>query len=389
MQGYASETRSSALNQIGRHHGEHPVRRRQATPVTRGWGRPSRLTALLGIDVPLLTGAFGGMSSIELTATVSELGGLGAYGLYGYSPERIRETAARLRDATDRPFLLNVWVIDDATAAGSGSADAPPAVRRLYEETGVPLPPAPERLLPSFAEQVDALVEAAPRVAGFVFGLPGADAVRRLHEVGTAVIGTATTAQEAVALEADGVDAVIASGAEAGGHKPSFLVPPEDALIGTMALVPQVVDAVSVPVIAAGGIADGRGIAAALLLGAEGVQVGTAFLATEQSAAPPAYRAALRSERAARTVLTRASSGRPARGIPNRLTELLGADVAPFPLQNWLTGAIRAAAAKRDDAELIALWCGQGAPLITETDATALFTRLVEDTDRLLPRNPA
>jgi len=357
--------------------------------VTGGWRRRSRLTGLLGIDVPLLTGAFGGMSSVELTATVSELGGLGAYGLYGYSPERIRETAARLREATDRPFLLNVWVIDDATAAGPGvgTAEAPAPVRRLFEEAGLSLPPTPERLLPSFADQVDALVDVAPAVVGFVFGLPGEDAVRRLHEVGTAVIGTATTAQEAVALEAGGVDAVIASGAEAGGHKPSFLSPPEDALIGTMALVPQVVDAVSVPVIAAGGIADGRGVAAALLLGAEGVQVGTAFLATEQSAAPDAYRAALRSERAARTVLTRASSGRPARGIPNRLTELLGDDVAPFPLQNWLTGAVRAAAVQRGDAELIALWCGQGASLITETDATALFTRLVEDSDRLLPQN--
>ena len=359
--------------------------------MTGGWRRPSRLTALLGIDVPLLTGAFGGMSSVELTATVSDLGGLGAYGLYGYSPSRIRETAARLREATDRPFLLNIWVIDDATAVGPGpgAVEPPPAVRRLFEEAGLPLPSTPARLLPSFADQVDALVEVAPRVVGFVFGLPGEDAIRRLHEVGSAVAGTATTPEEAAALEAAGVDAVIASGAEAGGHKPSFLSPPEDALVGTAALVPQVVDAVSVPVIAAGGIADGRGVAAALLLGAEGVQVGTAFLATAQSAAPAAYRAVLRSERAARTVLTRASSGRLARGIPNRLTELLGADVAPFPLQNWLTGAIRAAAAERDDPELIALWCGQAAALLSETDAAALFTRLVEDTDRLLSPNGA
>ena len=355
--------------------------------MTSGWRRPSRLTALLGIEVPLLTGAFGGMSSIGLTVLVGDLGGLGAYGLYGYSPARIRETADAIRRATDKPFLLNVWVIDDADTAGPGpgAVDAPASVRRLLEQAGLPLPEAPDRLLPSFAEQVDALVDVAPPVAGFVFGLPGAETVHRLHEVGTAVVGTATTPQEAAALEAAGVDAVIASGSEAGGHKASFLAPAEDSLIGTMALVPQVVDAVSVPVIAAGGIADGRGIAAALLLGAEGVQVGTAFLATAQSAAPAAYRAALRSERAARTVLTRASSGRLGRGIPNRLTEVVGADVAPFPLQNWLTGAIRAAAAQRDDAELLALWCGQAAPLSTETDATALFTRLVEDTDRLLP----
>lgn len=358
----------------------HPL----TAPLSGGWRRPNRLTRLLGIDVPLLTGAFGGMSSIELTATVSDLGGLGAYGLYGYSPSRIHETAARLRTATDRPFLLNVWVIDDAATEVPAGVEAPAAVRRLFAEAGLPLPAAPGRLLPSFADQVDALVEVAPRVVGFVFGLPGADTIRRLHEAGTAVVGTATTAEEAVALEADGVDAVIASGAEAGGHKPSFLSPPEDALIGTTALVPQLVDAVSVPVIAAGGIADGRGAASALLLGAEGVQVGTAFLATAQSGAPDAYRVALRSDRAARTVLTRAASGRLGRAIPNRLTDLLDGDVAPFPLQNWLTGAIRAAAAERDDPELMALWCGQAARLVRETDATALFTRLVAETDRLL-----
>jgi nitronate monooxygenase len=353
-----------------------------------GWRRPSRLTTLLGVDVPLLTGAFGGMSSIGLTALVSDLGGLGAYGLYGYSPQRIREVAADLRRATDKPFLLNVWVIDDATTTGPGrgEAAAPAPVRRLFDELGLALPPTPDRLLPSFAEQVDALVEVAPPIVGFVFGSPGREVVARLQAVGTAVVATATTPEEAVVLEAAGVDAVIASGAEAGGHKASFLAAAEDSLIGTAALVPQVVDAVSVPVIAAGGIADGRGIAAALLLGAEGVQVGTAFLATAQSAAPAAYRAALRSGRAARTVLTRASSGRPGRGIPNRLTEELGADVAPFPLQNWLTGRIRAAAAERGDAELLALWCGQAAPLIRDEDldATALFTRLVEETDRLL-----
>ncbi|MGN6742039.1 MAG: NAD(P)H-dependent flavin oxidoreductase [Amnibacterium sp.] len=348
------------------------------------WSRGNRLTSLLGIDVPILTGAFGGMSSVELTALVSERGGMGAYGLYGYPPDRIRETVARLRGATAKPFLLNVWVIEEADALRPAEVVVPPAVRALYDELGLPLPDLPERLLPSLAEQVDALVEAAPAAAGFVFGVPDSETVRRLHAVGTIVVGTATTPDEAVALERAGVDAVVASGAEAGGHKPSFLQPADESLVGTAALVPRIADAVSVPVIAAGGIGDGRGVAAAMLLGADGVQIGTAFLATRQSAAPPAYRAALRSERAATTVLTRASSGRWARGIPNRLFAALGADPAPFPVQNVLTGVLRAEGVRRDDAELLALWCGQAAPVAGDEDAAALLARLATDAERLL-----
>lgn len=353
--------------------------------MTADWTR-NRLTELLGIRVPILSGAFGGLSSVELTAAVSSAGGLGAYGLYGYSPDRIRTTAAALREATAAPFLLNLWVIDEADAVvrAEATADPPPALAGMFAELGLTVPELPKRLLPPFADQVEAVLEARPAAVSFVFGVPDDRTVSALHDAGIAVLGTATTPDEAVALEAAGVDAVIASGAEAGGHKAAFLRPAEESLIGMMALVPQVVDSVSVPVVAAGGIADGRGVAAALLLGAEGVQVGTAFLATRQSAASPAYRAALTSERSRTTVLTRASSGRLARGIPNRLTREIGDDVAPFPLQNWLTGMVRTAAAQRDDPELVALWCGQAGPLVEQLDADELLRRLVEDAGRLL-----
>ena len=355
--------------------------------MTASW-RSNRLTERLGIDYPVLLGAFGGVSSVELTALVSELGGLGAYGLYGYSAERIAETGARVRSATERPFLLNLWVVDDALGdASTSAADIRRFATRLqplFDELRTPLPEPPARFLPPLAEQIDAVLEVRPAALGFVFGLPDPADVGRLHDAGIAVLGTASTAAEAVALEQVGVDAVIASGAEAGGHKPSFLAPAEESLVGTFALVPQVVDAVSVPVVAAGGVADGRGIAAARMLGAEGVQVGTAFLATRQSAAPPSHRRAIAANRTGETVLTRASSGRLARGIPNRLTREIGDDVAPFPLQNWLTGVLRKAAAERDDPELLALWCGQGAPLVELDDAEALFRRLVSDAERLL-----
>lgn len=349
--------------------------------------RQNRLTQLLGIEHPILSGAFGGMSAVALTAAVSGAGGLGAYGLYGYSAERIAGTAAELRAATAAPFLLNLWVTDETQAAVPSVAEFEAATARLrpfFEECGLEPPVRPDRLLPSFEEQLAAVLEARPAVAGFVFGLPDPARVDELRAAGIAVLGTATTVEEAVALEAAGADAIIASGAEAGGHRVSFLRPAEESLVGTIALVPQVVDAVRVPVIAAGGIADGRGIAAAQLLGAAGVQVGTAFLRTAESAAPDAYKRALASERARSTELTRAPSGRLARGIPNRLTREIGDDVAAFPLQNWLTGAVRRVAAERGDAELLALWSGQAAALASPGTAGELLRRLVADTDRLL-----
>jgi nitronate monooxygenase len=210
--------------------------------------------------------------------------------------------------------------------------------------------------------------------------VPSATLLAAAHDAGIVVLGTATTVEEATALQGAGVDAIVASGAEAGGHRVSFLRPPEESLIGLFALLPQVADAVSVPVVAAGGIADARGVRAALALGADAVQVGTAFLATDQSAASPVHRAMLRRPDAAHTVLTRALSGRLARGIPNRVTAEV-TDPAPFPVQNWLTGQFRPTAAERGNAELLSLWAGQAATLTTETDAAALLRTLVAALD--------
>jgi nitronate monooxygenase len=192
-------------------------------------------------------------------------------------------------------------------------------------------------------------------------------------------VGTATTVAEAVALEAGGVDAVVASGMESGGHRVSFLKPAEDSLVGTFALVPQVRDAVGIPVIAAGGIADRRGYAAALALGADAVQVGSAFLATRESAAVPAYRAVLHSPAASETVLTRTLSGRLARGIPNRIiAELSEAGrIAPFPAQNWLTGRFRPQAAAQGNTDLMSLWAGQAASLIRHDTAADVLAELL------------
>ncbi|OIJ32901.1 nitronate monooxygenase family protein [Microbacterium sp. LCT-H2] len=336
-------------------------------------------TELLGVEQPIVLGPFGGSSSVELTAAVSAAGGLGSYGLYGYDGDRIRSVGAELRRATDRPFALNIWLpLGDEVAANPQHAVFAQALEPFYEAVGVPVPARPERYTPDLDEQLDAVWEVAPAVLSVVFGVPSAALVAEARDRGIRVVGTATTVAEAVALAEAGVDAVVASGAEAAGHRVSFLRPAAESLVGTVALVPQVVDAVDVPVIAAGGIADRRGVAAAFALGASGVQVGTAFLATAESAATTAHRDAIRSTAADETVLTRAMSGRLARGARNRAVRAIEASgtIAPFPMQNWLTGRFRAAAGEQNLGELQSLWMGQAAPLARGTTAAEVFAEL-------------
>jgi nitronate monooxygenase len=324
----------------------------------------TRLASALGIEHPILLGPFGGLSSVELAATVSRSGGLGGYGLYGYRADRIHDTIAALKAATDRPFAVNLWVPtgDEVTPEQADLASSTAALAPLFDELGVAIPPLPAAFLPDFAEQVDAVLAGRPAAISFVYGVPPADVVTRAQAAGIRVIGTATTVDEAVVLASGGVDAVVASGAEAAGHRVSFLHRAEDALVGTFALIPQVADAVSIPVVAAGGIADRRGVAAAFALGADGVQVGTAFLRTRQSAAAQGYRAALTRAAAHDTVLTRAMSGRLSRGIRNRAVRTIEASgaIAPFPAQNWLTAAFRTEAARRNLPDLLSSGPGRG-----------------------------
>lgn len=340
----------------------------------------SDVREVLGIRHPILLGAFGGLSSTALTAAVSDAGGLGAYGLYGYDGDRIRSTAAALREATDQPFALNIWLpTGDEVEPGPQHTVFAQALEPFYEAVGVEVPHRPERYLPSLDEQLEAIWDAAPAALSVVYGVPSAEIVAEARTRGIRIIGTATTVAEAVALEQGGVDVVIASGAEAAGHRVSFLRSPEESLVGTFALVPQVVDAVSVPVVAAGGIADRRGVAAALALGAAGVQVGTALLATRESAANQAHRDAIRSTAADASILTRAMSGRLARGARNRAVRAIEASgtIAAFPMQNWLTGRFRSAAGEQNLGELQSLWLGQAAPLATRDAAEDVFEELV------------
>lgn len=338
------------------------------------------LRTVLGIESPILLGAFGGLSSVGLTAAVSEAGGLGAYGLYGCDGVRIRTTIAAVKDATAKPFAVNIWLpTGDEVEPSTQHPVYAQALEPFFEAVGVPAPTRPDRYLPPLEEQLEAIWDARPPVLSVVYGVPSAELMAQARRRGIRVIGTATTVAEALALEAGGVDAIVATGAEAAGHRVSFLRRAEESLVGTFALVPQVADAVSVPVIAAGGVADRRGVAAAFALGASGVQVGTAFLVTAESAASDAHRAAIRSTAADETVLTRAMSGRLARGVRNRAVRAIeaGGMIAPFPAQNWLTGRFRGAAAEQGLGELQSLWLGQGSPLAQHDTAAGVFAELV------------
>lgn len=351
-----------------------------------GW-RTTRFTERLGLAYPIVQGPFGGgLSSPSLAAAVSNRGGLGSYGGQGHSPERIREVAAAIRGLTDRPFAMNLWVSteDPGARAVTEAAfrDALTPLLPLYGELGVdppayaPLPPPP------FDRQAEALIAERVPAFSFIFGVPDAAVLADCRARGIATLGTATTVAEAVALDEAGVDVVVASGLEAGGHRASFLASAEASLTGTFALVPLVVDAVRAPVVAAGGIADGRGVTAALALGAAGVQVGTAFLACEESNAAPGHKDALFAARAGDTLLTRAFSGRLARGLRNRLAEHLASTAPlPYPVQGELLAPLRREALARNRTDLVSLWAGQAAPLVRHRRAADVFDALVADAD--------
>ncbi len=352
-------------------------------------------TRLFDRCYPIVQGPFGGgLSSPRLTATVSNAGGLGSFGAQGMSPDRIRAVVGEIQALTAAPFAVNLWVSTaDARAEDVSAADHEAAVAvlaPLFGALGVAPPPFPPAADATFEDQVAALIDARPPIVSFIFGVPPASVLDRCRSLGIRTIGTATTVEEARALDAAGVDAIVATGAEAGGHRPSFLRSAEASLIGTVALVPQVADAVRAPVIAAGGIADGRGLVAALALGAHAVQIGTAFLACDESNAHPAHRAALRNAAQGNgTLLTRGFTGRLGRGLRNALADALESPTIarlPYPFQGHLVAALKQAALAQGRVELVPFWGGQSAPLIAHTAAAALFASLVASADALAPR---
>jgi nitronate monooxygenase len=350
----------------------------------------NRLTSLLGLQYPIIQGPFGGLSSQRLTAAVSNYGGLGSFGAHGLKPEAIRETIRGIKGLTSKPFAINLWVSMEDEGAFTATEEAfQRSLSHLaehIESVGGTKPSFRPYEPIRFDDQVQVLLDEGIPAFSFVCGIPSKSILDEFHRRGVVTIGTATTVDEAMAIEQAGVDAIVASGFEAGGHRGSFLQAAEDSLTGTMALVPQVVDAVSLPVIAAGGIGDARGIVAAFALGAEGVQMGTAFLACEESGANPHHRQVLLSGHARQTALTRGFTGRLARGIKNRLIEELNrkdVEILPYPLQRALVRNLAIPAEKAGRVDLLQLWAGQSASLSRCADVRTLLDTLVSEVSKI------
>ncbi len=337
----------------------------------------------LGLAHPILLAPLGGgPSTPELVSAVSDAGGLGFLGAPYMSPAQIAESVQRIRALTSRPFGLNLfaggWV-------DPGPVDATRMLglmARFHERLGLP-PPSPPSLPPDpFPEQLEVVLDARPAAFSFTFGVPPPDVLARLKAKGIVVFGTATTVREARLLTDAGVDAVVAQGVEAGGHRGTFASPFADGMTPTLRLVRDVAGAVAIPVIATGGIMDGRDVAAALEAGAVAAQLGTAFLACPESGASAAYKEALLSATRDATVITRAFSGRPARGLANEFIASVEAEpeaVLPYPLQNQLTRAMRQAAAQRGERELLSLWAGTGVARLRSLPARALVAIIAEE----------
>ena len=348
------------------------------------WNR-NRVTSRLGIDYPIIQGPLGGLSSQKLTAAVSNFGGLGSFGAHGLSPAAIRDVIAEIRCLTTKPFAMNLWVSMEDEGARTSDENAfnrsLASLAAHFAALGAPRPVYKPYSPTRFEDQARVLLDAQVPAFSFICGIPPREILDECRMKGIVTIGAATTPDEASAIQEAGIDAIVASGFEAGGHRGSFLRTAEDSLMGTMSLVSQVVDIVDVPVIAAGGIGDARGVIAAFALGAEAFQMGTAFLACEESGASRLHREALRDRKAGHTALTRGFTGRLARGVHNRLMEELsrqGTEILPYPLQRGLVRNLAIPAEAAGRADLLPLWAGQSANLSACTDASAFLTSLLE-----------
>jgi nitronate monooxygenase len=329
---------------------------------------------LNALPIPIIQAPMVGAQDERMTVAVSRAGGVGSLGCGAMAPADIEAVVAAIRGQTDAPFAINLQM---APALRPTAAELEAAMARLapwYEGLGEPLPPTPNTFAQDFEAQLEALIRSPPPIASFTFGVLGRTDVERLQAAGSYVVGTANTVAEARAWAEAGADGVCAQGFEAGGHHGYFLGDIEASSVGTLALVATAVAALDIPVIAAGGIMDGRGVAASLSLGAAAVQMGSAFLLADEATNGPTWQRAIREAGDDATRLTRAFSGRYARGIDNRfMRELKDADVPPYPVQNRLTQPLRAAANRAGDPEAVSLWAGQAVALARPGPAADLL----------------
>ncbi|HVX12577.1 MAG TPA: nitronate monooxygenase [Pirellulales bacterium] len=349
------------------------------------------LLQTLGIELPILQAPMAGVSTPAMAAAVSNAGGLGAIGVGAADAETARQMIHAVRAASDRPFNVNVFCHRPALRDRDREAGWLSRLSPLFARFGGVAPSALDEIYTSFVEDeatLSMLLQERPRVVSFHFGIPPAEQIARLKDAGIVLLATATDLDEAKLIAAAGIDAVVAQGFEAGGHRGVFDPDAPDDCLGTLALTRILVQTLDIPVIAAGGIMDGSGIAACLLLGASAAQLGTAFVGCAESAADAGYRAALFSAAAEHTVMTRAISGRPARCLANGFTALGAAieneAIPDYPIAYDAGKQLNAVAKAAGETGYGAQWAGQGAPLARKMSAAALVAELRSETERAL-----
>ena len=345
----------------------------------------AELTKALNIAYPIIQAPMaGGIATPELASAVSNAGGLGSIAAGYLSPDALRTTIQETKKLTDKPFSVNLFVPTDEKIEVSEEQlkRAQKLLEPFYEELKIDVPPLTTHFHESFDELIEVVIDEQIPIVSFTFGIPPKEVIAKLKQKDVFLIGTATTVNEAIEIEKAGLDAVVAQGSEAGGHRGTFSTSFEQALVGSIALIPQAVDNVSIPVIAAGGIMDGRGMLAAEVLGASAVQLGTAFLTCEEAGTNPAHKEAILESFEDSTVITNVFSGKPARGIHNYFIESMNDhenDIPPFPYQHALTNPLRKQASKQQNIRFMSLWCGQGARLSKKTSAKNLIQSIIQD----------
>lgn len=348
----------------------------------------NKLTKLLGIHYPIVQAPMLGVTSPEMVAAISNSGGLGSLPVGGLPPEKTRELIQKIKVLTKKPFAVNLFV----NTQDNVNLDEVSAMQDFLDKIGEKHNLKFDRKSPesftfhSYKDQISILIEENIPVVSFTFGWLDTDSVKQLKANGIILIGTATSVKEAKILEDTGIDAITAQGIEAGGHRGTFINDEPLPQVGLMSLLPQIVDSVSIPVLAAGAINDGKTIKTAFELGASAVQIGTAFIASNESTAIPSYKKRLLISQDTDTKLTRAFSGRWARGIKNTLMDEIensGLTIPEYTVQNSITGSIRAAAIQQDNNELTNMWSGQSAPKIKLESCNAIFMELIKQSENL------
>jgi nitronate monooxygenase len=354
------------------------------------WNK-TRAAELLKIKYPIIQGPFGGnFSSAKLVSTVSNLGGMGSFGLNSYTPEDILRIDNEIKNLTKKPYVLNLWVPLKNDPVDNYKKEDFEALRKIFnpyfEEMQIPLPEMPNSKKQDFELQVESVLKAKPPVASFIYGIPSEEIILEFKKRGVITMATATSLEEATMMEEAGIELVIASGSEAGGHRASFLKPAEESLTSTRLLVHQIVDKISITVMAAGGISNGKDISDILKLGASAVQMGTVFLATDESNASELHKSKLLSTQPIKTELTKVYTGRLARVISNNLSENFKDStnkyIAPYPIQSNFLSSFRSACLEQEKLEYLAYWSGQPSRILKHRSTEKLFDSLIKEASK-------